>query len=278
MRAEKPLVNPATLFVHCDRIVWASASFIGGVTSRPACALLIGAEQALTVTVEGELVRSRALLVGPNVSRQLVAENAGFYSLTLDPAHPGCRHLRGQIPAGKSFLDVGAKLDASAINNVRLALQGEADCAASRKTSDALLSHFFPGALAAPAIEPRVTMTAAWLREHLPPRVDMRQLSQLCQLSAGRLTHLFSEELGVSIRSYLRWVKMCKAVELLGSRRTVTEVAATIGFADAAHFTRALRSYYSAAPSFIANPSLVQVHACNAGRSRYVQASSRPHA
>ena len=267
MRADKPLVNhalPASLFIHGDRIVWASASFTGGETRRPACALLIGATRALTLTVEGEVVQSCALLVGPNVSRRLVAENAGFYSLTLDPAHPACRYLRAQIPAGRSFLDVGARLDATAIARVQLVLQGEGDCAASRQTSDALLSHFFPGALAAPAIDPRVALTAAWLREHLPPRANMRQLGQLCQLSAGRLTHLFSEELGVSIRSYLRWVKMCKAVELLGSRRTVTEVAATIGFADAAHFTRALRSYYSAAPSFVTNPSLVQVHACDA--------------
>ena len=85
--------RPAELFLVDDHIVWSSHSFTGARTSRPTCALLIGAYRPLAVTIEGQALRTRAVLVGPNVVRDVVADEAGFYSLTLDPAHPACRDL-----------------------------------------------------------------------------------------------------------------------------------------------------------------------------------------
>lgn len=255
----------ASLFMFSDRIVWASSGFSGGETVRPACALLIGAERKLAVTTRGKSWSTHALLVGPNVARALEADRAGFYSLTLDPAHPANRYLRDHVLAGRDVLDLGKAFNRTAQARVRAAVAGSANCAESMDTAEWLLAHFFKDAQSALPLDPRAAKLAAWLREHVPPRARMAQLSELCGLSAGRLTHLFSDELGVSIRSYLRWSKMFRAIELLGSHRTVTEVAATIGFSDAAHFTRVLRSYYSAAPSFIINRDLVRVHSCGTG-------------
>lgn len=257
--------RPAELFLYDDRIAWASAGFQGGETLRPACALLIGAERPLAVRARGTVLHSHAVLVGPNVARSLDAEDAGFYSLTLDPAHPGCRYLRDTVLAGRGLLDLRGQFDPGVARAVRSAISGGLDCAQSFQLSEKLLRHFFPGIVEAAPIETRVARVAAWLRRELPARARMSPLGALVQLSAGRLTHLFSAELGLSIRSYLRWVKMSRAIELLGSKRTVTEAAAAIGFADAAHFTRVLRSYYSAAPSFIKNRGLVNVHVCGQG-------------
>lgn len=253
----------ASLFMFDDRIAWSSISFHGGRTQRPACALLLGVEQPLRLTTAQKVWRSRALLVGPDVARSLSADGAGFYSLTLDPAHPANRYLRDEVLAGREVLDLRSRCGPELLARGRAAIAGHAGCAESLHASEWMLGHFFPGLAAATAIEPRVAQVAAWLRRHVPPRARMADLSAVCGLSPGRLTHLFTQELGVSIRSYLRWAKMCRAIELLGQRQSVTEVAAAIGFADAAHFTRVLRSYYSAAPSFILNRELVQVHACS---------------
>lgn len=255
--------RPASLWMYSDRIIWWSEGFTGARTSRPTVALLLGLRRELEVsTAHSGTLRSRAVLVGPNVARSLVAEQAGFYSLSLDPAHKACRWLRDQVLAGRELLDLAAALTPGVLDEVQC---GSAqDCASTRVVSERLLQHFFPGIANAPAPDPRVQQAAAWLREHLPARVDMRRLGGVCDLSPGRLTHLYSHELGVSLRSHLLWIKMCKAIELLALRQSVTEVAATIGFSDAAHFSRALRTFYSAAPSFIANRELVKVHRCAA--------------
>lgn len=257
--------RPAALFLFDDRIVWSSRSFQGARSSRPACALLIGAYGDLVVTVDGQApLRTRALLIGPGVARELLAEDSGFYSLSLDPAHPGGRYLRDRVLACRPWLDLAAQLDGTCVALVRESLEADTGCAHSLATSDRLLAHFFPGIATAAPIEPRVAKVAEWLRRELPPRADMQQLGAVCHLSAGRLTHLFSQELGVSIRSYLRWVKMSRAIELLGSKRSIAEVAATIGFSDSAHFCRVLRDYYAVQPSFVSDPARVRVHSCPA--------------
>ncbi len=254
------VARPAALFLFDDRIVWSSVGFTGALTSRPTCALLIGAYDALTVTAAGHPpLHTRAALVGPQVARSIAAEGAGFYSLSLDPAHPACRYLRDRVLAGRPLLDLASQLSAEVLALAGEGIERAIDCARSRASSDRLLAHFFPDVGVAPAIEVRIARVAAWLRRNVPARADMARLGEVCHLSPGRLTHLFTQELGVSIRTYLLWVKMCKAIELLGSERTVAEVAATIGFADSAHFCRVLRNYYAVVPSFVSDPARVRV-------------------
>lgn len=250
-----------------DRIVWASTGFVGAETTRPACALLIGAYRKLSITTaRSRVLKARAVLVAPNVARKLNAERAGFYSLSLDPAHKACRYLHAHVLKRRRLLDLSAQLGSTEIKALSAAIEQPQDCAASFHLSEQLLLHFFPGIEAAPPIDPRVVSAAVWLREQLPTRVNMRHLGELCHLSAGRLTHLFSEELGVSIRSYLRWVKLCKAAELFGRNQSIADVAAVIGFADSAHLYRVFRTYFSVKPSLLADRTRVQVQACSMER------------
>ncbi len=258
--------KPASLFIFDDRIAWASVGFVGAETIRPACALLIGAYRKLSLTIaRRHVLNARAVLVAPNVARRLNAEEAGFYSLTLDPAHKGCRYLRDQVLKGRRVLDLSVQLGESEIEAVKEAIEQPQDCAASLHLSERLLRHFFPGIEDAAPIEPRVLTVARCLREQLPTRVNMRHQAEACHLSAGRLTHLFSEELGVSIRTYLRWVKLCKAGELFGRNQSIADVAAAIGFSDAAHLYRVFRTYFSVKPSLLADPARVHVEACGRG-------------
>ena len=269
--------QPASLFMYEDRIVWWSRGFIGAETTRPTMALLIGGERELEISTEqsGSL-RTRAVLVGPNVARSLGAAaparshdgacqtcGGDGSGLVVDRVYcPACRWLRDKVLAGREWLDVSDQLDAQSIADASPA--GATDCSAIHRASDRLLARFFPGVESASAIDPRVQQAAAWLRRVVPARADMRRLGAECKLSPGRLTHLFTQELGVSIRTYLLWVKMCKAIELLARNQSVADVAAAIGFADSAHLCRVLRTYYSAAPSFIANRALVSVRVCSA--------------
>lgn len=256
--------KPALLYLSSDRIIWASAGFKGAETARPAIALLIGAYSAVTITTNHTDVHSsRAQLVAANVSRSLDAETAGFYSLNLDPVHPICSYLRDQILMGQDVVDLAARLNPEILSAVANAIEHPGDCKSAIALSEQILHHFFPEAarLSTP-IDKRVAHAAAWLTEHVPARPDLEKLAAECHLSEGRLIHLFTQESGISIRTYLLWVKMRKAAELFARDMTLTEVAATIGFSDSAHLSRVFRTYFSAAPSFLANQAFVRVHVC----------------
>ncbi|WP_435591427.1 helix-turn-helix transcriptional regulator [Nocardia sp. bgisy118] len=79
--------------------------------------------------------------------------------------------------------------------------------------------------------------------------VRLAELARAVHLSESRLAHVFSAELGLPFRPYLRWLRMQRAAELLAAGLSLTEVAHEAGFADSAHLTRVCRSMFGAPPS-----------------------------
>ena len=263
--------KPASLYLSRDRIIWASEGFKGAETSRPAIALLIGAYAAVKITSNHtDAHSSRALLVAANVSRSLDAETAGFYSLNLDPVHPICSYLRDRVLMGQDVVDVADRLNPEILAAVASTIEHPGDCKSAYDLSEKILNHFFSEAIPhLVPIDKRVAHAASWLTQHVPARPDLEKLAAACHLSEGRLIHLFTQESGISIRTYLLWIKMRKAAELFAQDMTVTEVAATIGFSDSAHLSRVFRTYFSAAPSFLANRAFVRVHVCGTSTDPY---------
>lgn len=251
----------ATLRFWADRFIWTSPRHVGAETSRPAVAILLGGWGDLTLGHEGRTLAGRALVVGPNVKRSIAAEQ-GFYSFNLDPVHRLSRSLRQACEAAGGVIDLSTRVDAAIGSCVASAIREPMECTQAWRVSESVLCGLFPDAASLGAIDERVDRVAAWLRHHLPNRPQLPELAALCGLSQGRLTHLFSEELGVSIKSYLLAMKMRKAAELFGADHSLTEVAAAMGFSDSAHLSRAFRSYFSVTPSLLVNRALVQLEVC----------------
>lgn len=88
----------------------------------------------------------------------------------------------------------------------------------------------------------------------LPDRLDsgpirLRDLAESVHLSESRLAHVFSADIGLPLRPYVRWLRMQRAIELLASGDSLTAVAHGAGFADSAHLTRVCRRMFGAPPS-----------------------------
>lgn len=64
------------------------------------------------------------------------------------------------------------------------------------------------------------------------------------------LRYLFKRETGITIGEYLTQVRMTKAKELLKSKgMKFTDVAQSVGYSDAAYFSKCFKKYYSISPS-----------------------------
>lgn len=80
-------------------------------------------------------------------------------------------------------------------------------------------------------------------------RVDVSNLAATIGVSTSRLTHVFSTEVGIPLRSYARWLRLVRATELLADGDTITEAAHAAGFTDAAHFSRVFKAMFGLTPS-----------------------------
>ena len=79
--------------------------------------------------------------------------------------------------------------------------------------------------------------------------VRIQELAERVGLSESRLAHVFSAEVGLPLRPYVRWLRMQRAVQLVAAGRTLTEAAHGAGFADSAHLNRVCHRMFGAAPS-----------------------------
>lgn len=69
-------------------------------------------------------------------------------------------------------------------------------------------------------------------------------------LSESRLSHIFKGHIGVSLKKYLVWDKLRKAMNLyLANGENFNQAAIEVGFFDQAHLSKAFKSMFGVSPS-----------------------------
>ncbi len=77
----------------------------------------------------------------------------------------------------------------------------------------------------------------------------IEKLGEISCLSESRLAHLFKKEIGISIRQYILWNKIRRAVAY-STKESLTRSAHLAGFSDSAHFSRVFAKMFGSTPSF----------------------------
>jgi AraC-like DNA-binding protein len=86
----------------------------------------------------------------------------------------------------------------------------------------------------------------------------LKELAALLGLSYDRMSHLFSDAVGLPLRSYQLWQKAYNAAFLFESGRPLAEIAHATGFVDSAHLTRTWQNSYGINPSYTLDPNCVR--------------------
>nr|WP_040740914.1 helix-turn-helix transcriptional regulator [Nocardia tenerifensis] len=70
-------------------------------------------------------------------------------------------------------------------------------------------------------------------------------------VSATRLTHLFTEQVGIPLRRYILWLRLYLAMNGVLAGEDVATASASAGFADSSHLTRTCRRTFGLPPSIL---------------------------
>ena len=65
----------------------------------------------------------------------------------------------------------------------------------------------------------------------------MNQLSRLVYLSQSRLSHIFKQQTGITLHSYLAFEKLHKTHQYYIEGKTLTEACLLAGFSSSSHFS-----------------------------------------
>src|SRR4030095_8730225 len=84
---------------------------------------------------------------------------------------------------------------------------------------------------------------------HVGQRHALDELAAMVGLSRSYFSRLFHAVAGMSLRDYLRAMKLKRAIELLrSSTRSLTDIAVESGFYDLAHLDKAFRQRFGTSP------------------------------
>lgn len=110
-----------------------------------------------------------------------------------------------------------------------------------------LLDHLLGKAPRLAVRDPRIQRLIAWVSTRLDQEVNLEELAALVRLSPGRTRHLFVEETGLPLRTFVLWLRLTRALELFASGASLTDAAHDAGFADSAHLSRTFRRMFGIA-------------------------------
>jgi AraC-like DNA-binding protein len=94
-------------------------------------------------------------------------------------------------------------------------------------------------------VRAQALMKCLWER----PRSSLAELAQHLNLSYHRTSHLFTQTVGIPMRTYQLWQKLYKAGASLLKGASLTEVAHAAGFVDSAHYSKAFQTAYGRCPT-----------------------------
>lgn len=251
----------ATLRIWQDRFIFAACNYAGDESCRPATVLFIGIDEDLHLTVNGETHSGRCFLIGPNVHRSLDASFTRSYSLNLDPKHLYCRALSRKVNE-TGLLELTNHLTQDILKLAENSFT-ELEQDQEYRNSQLILDALFPDLVGTQPIDIRIRIVSDWILKNTPTSVNLSFLAGLCGLSESRLAHLFTEQMGLSIRQYLLWTKMRSATEMLVRNTPLLQVAHEAGFSDSSHFSRTYTKYFALKPSLLANDDMVKLQICD---------------
>ncbi len=193
--------------------------------------LFISSQEPLNIVVDGQRLNCHALLVNMDTVHQCHAEKDVYLTMLIDPTTTLGRNLRCFLQ-DQSFYAFPA--------NQAIQLQQALQHAIKQEDQEAIFRFYqtipFPCA-ALPELDVRIISVLGLLDTcfHDEEHHQVEYLAKAVHLSKSRLAHLFKNEIGVPLKSYIVLHKLQTAYDIIFQGATITEAALQVGFDSPSH-------------------------------------------
>jgi AraC family transcriptional regulator len=99
--------------------------------------------------------------------------------------------------------------------------------------------------------DPRIVQAVDLIRARLDDPMSLEELARCVHLSPSRFRHLFVEQTGMALRTYILWRRLLHVWELLMEGENLSSAAHLAGFADSAHLSRTAKTMFGLPPSLL---------------------------
>jgi AraC family transcriptional regulator len=248
---------PAANRYRGDFVAWSGGcGFLGEGGGGPiaphshyAIQLVIGAPAGLRVQFgrRGEWQSCAAALVPSRATHSIdVTDCERSAVLFVEPETPEGRALSARLQGGLEVL--AADRMAAAAQRLDRAWRSEKSCEAVGAVCHQVVQELAGTTYRAPS-DARVLAAVEYIRQRVDQPVSLPEVARAAHLSPGRFRHLFVQETGMPLRTYVLWRRLLSVWTLLMQGETLSSAAHAAGFADSAHLSRTARTMFGLPPS-----------------------------
>lgn len=218
-------------------------AFIGdqvNSTEHSHCLLqvFLSLDTPLQVTVENEKLCGNCIIVNKNIRHRFLCENKMQMSILIEPSSRFAKELVKKING--SFFIFSHKM--KNIQQKAVALLDTDDKLQYRNFIQDFAESF--GIKREPqALDKRIVELLELLQNCNCYDHTISNFAQRIYLSPSRLSHLFREQIGVPLKSYILFHQLEKAYQALSNGTTITDASLFAGFDSPSHFAATVKKW-----------------------------------
>lgn len=226
-------------------------------------------------------IRNRTISLGRRLSISVMFSHHGPFQLSgLGAAPFNCegiifasgspRFAFGAVDSGLTIIDAGINtsayfrlLDKVPKDHYRLLSAGELerlrsnirlidsplDCASANNAFDQVIDTLNNTPTEQTTISPRVENILKLAEQLSSEELSVKALARMGAISESRLRALFQSDFNCSPASFIRWVKLWRAIQCWRAPMTFTDAAQQAGFYDLAHLNRTVMDIFGQSPT-----------------------------
>ena len=194
----------------------------------------------------------RGVAVAPNIYQQMDSIGRRVAILQVDPETEAYARM------ARLFAERGPVVElAGAVVDRLVAAAGDAErpdldaAALWARTLDEVAGPWQHAA----TIDPRVAQVQDLIKRSFPSAPAVAEVAAAVGLSASRLIHLWKDEVGISLRRYVLWLRLRHVIARITIGDSLTDAAHDAGFADSAHLSRTFSSMFGLPLSRLFGPA-----------------------
>jgi AraC-like DNA-binding protein len=224
-----------------------------------ACYIALGGELTWVLPQAGEgddlpQGHGPALWVAPGVEHQIAVDQGAVLCYSIEPefhdlaawsAHHAQRFMNREGCSASALASLGSWGPSDQAS-------GNAPPDRTPSALDAALDRLVLGAtLPVRALDDRIAQVLDVVRADVACAWQVADAARHCQLSSSRFMHLFKAEVGVGWRAFRAWKRARGLLTTAQHDESLTQLALTLGYPDASHFSHAIRQTTGLRPSDI---------------------------
>lgn len=240
-------LNPAELrqrmYIWNNCMLFIGKAIDTGIHKHHAVQILIGLHNTFRLKFNDAWKDYRAVIIDKDQSHQLDGQDDWQLLILVDSDTEECRQIRHNLLANSKLHEFDYEPGQIALWLLKL-LDKKTASPPVKEVFNEIIQNILPRQNKLSPVEPRIQEVISLIHRFPEKEVSVGFLASSIYLSESRLIHLFKEQVGIPIRSYILWLRITEAIKLIVQGTPFTTAAHQTGFTDSAHLCRVFKQMF----------------------------------